>query len=158
MSKFRKTPRPEVPSLNTASLPDLVFTLLFFFLLVTNLQGNVPNVQFKEPEATEYADLDKQNLNVFVYVGKPTIEFDGNISPGFRIQIEDHWMEPEEIAPYFIQKKAGMSLEEAEQLTVCIRADKDTDLKTISAIEQALREARILKVNYGVETRHATSP
>lgn len=150
MSRFRKSSKPEVPSLNTASLPDLVFTLLFFFMLVTNLEGNVPNVQFQEPKATETVSLDKQVQSVFIYVGRPVDGSWTDPNRNFRIQIDDHWMELEEITPYFIQMKSFMTPGDAGQLTACIRADKDTKLELITGIENALRQAGVLKVNYGI--------
>lgn len=150
MSRFRKSAKPEMPALNTASLPDLVFTLLFFFLLASNLQGNVPNVRFQEPEAAETVKLDKKTETVFIYVGEYVDGYTGGGQQEFRIQIDDHWMEIDEIAPYFIRMKSLMRRDEIEQMTVCIRADKNTNMELISGIENALRRARVLKVNYGI--------
>ena len=38
MGKFNKTGKREMPALNTSSLPDLIFTLLFFFMIVTTMR------------------------------------------------------------------------------------------------------------------------
>ena len=38
MGKFNKTGKKEMPALNTSSLPDLIFTLLFFFMIVTTMR------------------------------------------------------------------------------------------------------------------------
>lgn len=35
MSKFRKEDKKAAPGVNTSSLPDIVFMLLFFFMVAT---------------------------------------------------------------------------------------------------------------------------
>lgn len=42
-----------MPALNTSSLPDLIFTLLFFFMMVTTMREVQLKVEFKVPQATE---------------------------------------------------------------------------------------------------------
>ena len=37
MSKFNKKKKGELPAVNTASLPDIVFMLLFFFMVATGV-------------------------------------------------------------------------------------------------------------------------
>ena len=53
MGKFNKTGKREMPALNTSSLPDLIFTLLFFFMIVTTMREVTLKVEFKIPQATE---------------------------------------------------------------------------------------------------------
>ena len=47
MGKFNKTGKREMPALNTSSLPDLIFTLLFFFMIVTTMREVTLKVEFK---------------------------------------------------------------------------------------------------------------
>ena len=61
-----------MPALNTSSLPDLIFTLLFFFMIVTTMREVTLKVEFKVPQATELEKLEKKSLVTFIYVGKPT--------------------------------------------------------------------------------------
>ena len=157
MSKFRKSPRPKVPSINTASLPDLVFTLLFFFLLVTNIKGNGPMVDVKEPDASEYSELDNNTLYSTIYIGVPFQAHQQEQGAETRIQVDDRWMEAHEISPYFVRKMASLSPGEQAQMSVFIRADKEVAMKTIEDVEHALREARILKINYAVADNEATN-
>ena len=72
MGKFNKTGKREMPALNTSSLPDLIFTLLFFFMIVTTMREVTLKVEFKVPQATELEKLEKKSLVTFIYVGKPT--------------------------------------------------------------------------------------
>ena len=52
--------RHEVPGLNTASLPDLIFTVLFFFMIVTHMQKETVKVKFRTPQGTELTRLTKK--------------------------------------------------------------------------------------------------
>ena len=53
MGKFNKTGKREMPALNTSSLPDLIFTLLFFIVIVTTMREVTLKVQFTLPQGTE---------------------------------------------------------------------------------------------------------
>lgn len=53
MGRFNKTGKREMPELNTSSLPDLIFTMLFFFMIVTTMREVTLKVQFRVPQATE---------------------------------------------------------------------------------------------------------
>ena len=41
MGKFNKTGKRGMPELNTSSLPDLIFTMLFFFMIVRSEERRV---------------------------------------------------------------------------------------------------------------------
>ena len=43
----------DVPGLNLASLPDLIFTVLFFFMIVTHMRDVNPKVRYEVPQGTE---------------------------------------------------------------------------------------------------------
>ena len=62
MGKFNKSGKREMPELNTSSLPDLIFTMLFFFMIVTTMREVTLKVQFKVPQATELEKLEKKSL------------------------------------------------------------------------------------------------
>ena len=75
MGKFSKAGGREMPELNTSSLPDLVFAFLFFIMMVTSMREVTLMVQFRAPQATELQKLEKKSLVTFIYVGKPTQEY-----------------------------------------------------------------------------------
>ena len=62
-----------MPELNTSSLPDLIFTMFFFFMIVTTMREVTMKVQFRSPQATELEKLEKKSLVTFIYVGQPTL-------------------------------------------------------------------------------------
>ena len=67
MGKFNKTGKREMPALNTSSLPDLIFTLLFFFMIVTTMRVTL-KVQFTLPQGTELEKLEKKSLVVHIHL------------------------------------------------------------------------------------------
>ena len=71
MGKFNKTGKRGMPELNTSSLPDLIFTMLFFFMIVTTMREVTLKVQFQVPQGTELEKLEKKSLVSFIYIGKP---------------------------------------------------------------------------------------
>ena len=89
MGKFSKTGKREMPELNTSSLPDLIFTMLFFFMIVTTMREVTLKVQFKVPAGTELEKLEKKSLVSFIYVGKPMPEFQKKMGTSDRIQLND---------------------------------------------------------------------
>ncbi|MDD6210292.1 MAG: biopolymer transporter ExbD [Bacteroidales bacterium] len=148
MGKFNKSGGRSMPPLNTSSLPDLIFTLLFFFMMVTTMREVTLKVQFKLPQATELQKLEKKSLVTFIYVGKPTNEFRAKMGSESRIQLNDAFAEVSEIQDYIAQEKSSMKEEDQPYMTVSLKVDKETKMGIVTDIKQALREAYALKINY----------
>ena len=70
MSKFKKKKSGDLPAISTASLPDIVFMLLFFFMVVTVLRDSNLMVQQKLPKGDQVEKL-KKDRSIFIYAGKP---------------------------------------------------------------------------------------
>ncbi|HIS10211.1 MAG TPA: biopolymer transporter ExbD [Candidatus Avibacteroides excrementipullorum] len=148
MGKFNKTGKRGMPALNTSSLPDLIFTLLFFFMMVTSMREVTLKVEFRPPQGTELEKLEKKNLVTFIYVGKPTKDLRKQFGSDSRIQLNDQFAEVREIQDYITQERASMSEADQPQMTVSLKIDKDTKMGIVTDIKQALRQAYALKINY----------
>ena len=72
MSKFKKKKSGELPAISTASLPDIVFMLLFFFMVATTMRETTLMVQNSLPTADQVEKLDKKDLVMYIYAGKPS--------------------------------------------------------------------------------------
>lgn len=136
-----------IPPLNTASLPDLIFTVLFFFMIVTHMRKDPLKVQYKVPTGTELTRLTKKSAITYIYIGKPY----GTNDAGIRIQMNDKYVSLPEVTDYASAERDGMSAEDAHQMTVSIKADKATPMGVISDVKQALRQANTLRINYSGE-------
>lgn len=140
--------RHEVPGLNTASLPDLIFTVLFFFMIVTHMQKETVKVKFRTPQGTELTRLTKKTSVTYIYIGRPTAELRKVYGKATRIQLNDKFISPSEVADYVSAERNRMSPEDQEQMTVSIKADRGTRMGIISDVKQALREAKAYRINY----------
>ena len=130
------------------SLPDLVFAFLFFIMMVTSMREVTLMVQFRAPQATELQKLEKKSLVTFIYVGKPTQEYQAKMGSEARLQLNDKFAEVSEIQDYIAQEKSSMKEEDQPFMTVSIKADKETKMGLITDVKQALREAYALKISY----------
>ncbi len=153
MGKFNKTGKREMPTLNTSSLPDLIFTLLFFFMIVTTMREVTLKVEFKVPQGTELEKLEKKSLVTFVYVGKPTLEFRKKLGSESRIQLNDAFAEVDEVQDFIFQERSSMKEEDQAMMTVSLKIDKDTKMGIVTDIKNALRKAYALKINYSAQAR-----
>ena len=62
MSKFRKDEKKETPALSSGSMSDIVFMLLFFFMVTTQMRSTEDKVMVKLPEASEVVKLKEKIL------------------------------------------------------------------------------------------------
>ena len=150
---FSHRSKREMPSLNTSSLPDLVFAFLFFIMMITSMRDVKLMVQFRAPQATELQKLEKKSLVTYIYIGQPTEGLKEKWGSETRIQLNDKFAETSEIKDYIAQEKSSMREEDAPYMTISIKADKDTKMGIITDVKQALREAYALKINYSAKPR-----
>jgi Biopolymer transport protein len=156
MGKFSSAGGREMPELNTSSLPDLVFAILFFFMMVTTMREVTLKVQFRSPQATEVQKLEKKSLVTFVYLGRPMAEFIATVGSEPRLQLNDKFAEVSEVGGYIGQEKSSMKEEDQPFMTVSIKADNETSMGLITDLKQALREAWALKISYSARKRAQT--
>jgi biopolymer transport protein ExbD len=138
----------EVPGLNTSSLPDLIFSVLFFFMIVTHMRHVTVKVKYQVPQGKELTRLTKKSAVSYIYIGRPTSAMGKVMGEDSRIQLNDKYVSPIQLVDYMKAEKKRMSPEDAQQMTVSIKADKDTKMGVITDVKQALRQAKTLRINY----------
>ena len=146
MSMFKRT-RREIPGLNTSSLPDLIFTVLFFFMIVTHMRKVTLKVRYQVPQGTELTRLTKKTAVSYIYIGKPAVGSDIDKAKT-AIQLNDKYATTTDIIDYIAAEKSRMTPEDQQQMTVSIKADKNTKMRIISEVKQALRKSKALKISY----------
>ncbi len=146
MAKFRKEKAAASQQLNTASLPDIVFMLLFFFMVSTTMKEQELMVKIKAPEASELSKLEKKSLVSYIFVGVPMNTRKYGSEP--RIQLNDSYSTVDDIQSYILQERESMKESDRPKMTVSIKADYDVEMGTITDIKQALRKAQALKISY----------
>lgn len=148
MSRFRKRQQHEVPGLNLAAMPDLIFTVLFFFMIVTHMRDVKPMVRYEVPQGTELEKTVRKSSVVYLFIGKP-VDAQGRVVDGeTRIQLNNRYVTIDQIAREIDKERARMSEDDRQHLVVSIRADRDTEMGVINDVKQALRKAGALNINY----------
>jgi biopolymer transport protein ExbD len=145
MSKFSKKSKA-TPAISTASLPDIVFMLLFFFMVTTVLRETDLKIQNRPPKASQLQKLEKKTLVSYIYIGKPKDVDAYGVEP--RIQVNDVLITPKEIPNYVAQERQKRSEVERDKITMSLKVDIDAKMGIVSDVKQQLREADALKINY----------
>ena len=149
---FKKKASREMPEMNTSSLPDLIFTILFFFMIVTTMREVTLKVKFTTPQGTELEKLGKKSTVSFIYIGPPTDALRAQMGSGTRIQLNDRYAEAREVMDFVAQERQGMT-NQAEQ-TISIKADVRTQMGYITDVKEVLRKSWALRIDYSATHRN----
>ncbi len=137
-----------LPPISTASLPDVIFMILFFFMVSTTMREQELMVRYKLPTATEVQKLEKKSLVSYIHVGPPAMAMQAKFGTAPRIQLNDSYRTTRDILDYIAAERDKLSEVDRALLTVCIKSDENIKMGTISDIKQELRRANALKVSY----------
>ncbi|MEM6317187.1 MAG: biopolymer transporter ExbD [Bacteroidota bacterium] len=153
MSKFSDKGGKEPPKVSTASLPDIVFMLLFFFMVTTVLRDAELKVAVSVPQATELTKLEQKSLVHYLYVGRPTQKYQSLYGTRPTLQLGDKISGIEDI-PIFIEKhKIKVSESQHGRITSSLRVDGDVTMGIVQDIKTKLRKSNQLRVNYSAKPR-----
>lgn len=144
MSKFKKG-KKGLPAISTASLPDIVFMLLFFFMVSTTMRET--DLLIKKPVlpmASEVKKLEMKSLVSTIYVGKSK---DTRIG-GDKIQVNDKIIDVNDVPSFIFSERALRKEEEVKFMTTSIKADKEANVGTILDIKEQLRDINALKISF----------
>ena len=154
MAGFKKKESREMPEMNTSSLPDLIFTILFFFMIVTTMREVTLQVKLTVPQGTELEKLEKKSAVSYIYVGPPTDALRAQMGSSTRIQLNDRFADVSEVQDYIYQERENMKEEDQPFMQVSLKVDKDTKMGIVTDIKQALRQAYALNINYSAAQRN----
>ena len=148
MSKFRKNDSKELPPISTASLPDIVFMLLFFFMVSTTMREVTLKVKVTVPEATELSKLEKKSLVSYIYVGPPHQQYQRFFGTEPRIQLNDQFAKVSDIQDYITSEREARDENEVPFMVTSLKVDEFTKMQIVTDIKQELRKASALHINY----------
>ncbi|MCL6267252.1 ExbD/TolR family protein [Flagellimonas myxillae] len=147
MGNFRRN-KKKLPAISTASLPDIVFMLLFFFMTVTTIKNTPILVDNNLPKADQIKKLEMKERVIEIYVGKPTEELSKVLGSEPKIQLDDRLAHVNEVAPYVLSEIAKRPDAIRNTMTVSLKVDKKVKMGIVSDIKEELRKVNLLKVNY----------
>ncbi|MBT8327377.1 MAG: biopolymer transporter ExbD [Bacteroidia bacterium] len=146
MSKFKNNKGKSLPAINTSALPDIVFMLLFFFMVATKMRDREMKVKTLLPKATEVEKLEKKSRLHYIFVGPPLQSDIYGTTP--RIQLDDKFATVDDIQDYITLKNSEKDEKEVPYMTTSLKADKTVKMGIITDIKQELREVNALKLSY----------
>lgn len=150
MAKFKKEGSKETPAISTASLPDIVFMLLFFFMVSTTMREVDLKIQNKLPSASQVTKLEKKSLVSTIYVGEPKAAFQKNFGTEPVVQLNDQISKVEAVGNFIAAEREARKEEDRNKMTVSLKVQDKTKMGIITNIKQELRKAQALKLNYSV--------
>lgn len=150
MSKFKKSSNAgqEIP---TSALPDIIFMLLFFFMVTTVMRKADLMVKQQLPLATQLTKIERKSLVSYIYIGEPRNTNQYGSEP--KIQTNDVFIDVKDVVQFVNQEKDKLTEAEREKITMSMKVDIDTKMGIVSDVQQELREANALKVLYSARRR-----
>jgi len=148
MSKFKKKKSDGQPAISTASLPDIVFMLLFFFMVTTVMREVTLKVEIKTPKATEVDKLERKSLVSYIYIGAPIKSLQGTFGTEPRIQLNDAFATKRDIIQFIEIERESKNEAERPFMTFSMKVDNDVKMGIVTDVKQELRKANALKINY----------
>lgn len=127
--KKRVNVKQEIP---TASMPDIIFMLLLFFMVTTTLREVDVLVKFTLPEAEAVEKIENKRLISYLWIGQEG-----------KMQINDNLVELDQIQQIMYQKR-----KEINNVIVSLRIDKNLDMGLVMDVQQELRKADSRRINY----------
>lgn len=146
MAVMKKKGKKVAPGIQTSSLPDIIFMLLFFFMVSTTMREVELLVKTKMPAATEIAKLEKKSLVSYIYIGKPVNERNYGDRP--RIQLNSDFKTEKEILDYVAAEKDKLSEADRSQMTISLKIDENVKMGIVQDVKTELRRANALKICY----------
>lgn len=147
--RFKKKGKNKLQAISTASLPDIVFMLLFFFMVTTVMKQDDLKIRVSAPKANQIKKLENKSLVSYIYIGKPlNTSTYGTIS---RIQLNDAFAEPDQIREFIAAERETMDEADQSKMTVSLKVDEDTEMGIVTDVKQELRKASALKINYSTK-------
>ena len=148
MAVIKKKGNKSLPPISTASLPDVIFMILFFFMVSTTMRDQELHVKYQVPEATEVQKLEKKSLVSYIHIGEPIGVWREQYGPAPRIQLNDAFKTAQDIGQFVAAERDKLNESERALMTICLKADRYTTMGRITEIKQELRRANALKISY----------
>lgn len=128
------------PYIPTASMGDIVFLLLIFFMVTTVFRQELGLVV--ELPRAEAAEEVQRELVSNIYIDRTG-----------RISVDDRLVQPRHIADLFSRK-----LSDNPQMIVSFKTDSYTQYEVVSEVMEALKEANAIRVVFNTDIDASTVP
>ena len=148
MSKFSKKKKGGVPPISTASLPDVIFLILCFFMVTTKMRETESKVIVRVPSVSETAKLDRKDLASYISIGSPILSLQAQYGTEPQIQLNDSYKSVNDIRDFIAAEREARSEADRQFMTVSLRIDHTVRMGIVSDVKQELRRCSALKIMY----------
>ena len=148
MAKLKKDTIKETPSLATTSLPDIIFMLIFFFMVTTNMRKSEVMVQQRMPYASEVKKLENKALVSYINIGAPLKHYEKLHGTSTRIQLNDKFEEVDVIEQFIASEREKRSEQDQKLMTTALKVDEEVRMGMVNDVKQALRRCGALRIMY----------
>ncbi len=145
MGHFKKKSAKTKEDIPMAAMPDIIFMLLIFFMVTTVLREVTLQVQIDFTSAENIEKIEQKRLISYIYVGPEKLS--GNRLGDTKIQIDDSLIEDVGAVRNIMYDK----LQEQPKLIVSLRVHDETEFGIVTDIQEELREAGTLRINYSTK-------
>ncbi len=153
MARFKQKAGKGKPAVSTASLPDIIFMLLFFFMMVTVLRDADLKLKVRTPDATQLTLLEEKSLVNHIFIGRPTAQNVGVYGDSPRIQLGDRIAGISDIPLFLEDHKQGIPEAMRNRITSSLKVDGEVKMGIVQDVKTMLRKSGQLKVNYSAGKR-----
>lgn len=147
MARINKK-KKETPGISTASLPDIIFILLFFFMVVTVMRETDPKLKIKIPQATELSKIQSKEAVTYIQIGFPLAQYQGLYGTAPRIQLNDAIKKIDDVQPFVKRSYTEVPGPLKDLFTVALKVDEEVTMGIVSDVKQELRKADALRILY----------
>ena len=151
MGRFKKEGKKSVPEMNMASMSDIVFMFLFFFMVITTMRESSLFVRTTVPGATEVQKLEKKSLVANINIGPPLEKYKAKLGPEPRIQLNDQFAEVDAVGEFVETEKQSRPESDRNMITWSLKVDETVKMGIVTDVKQQLRKASAFKVNYSTK-------
>lgn len=153
MAKFIKKKSTGLKAISTASLPDIVFMLLFFFMVTTTMRETEVQVNVTLPTASQVKKMEKKSIVSYIYIGRPVRYLQAlyGIEPIIQLNdklVSEEGIPSESIKDFVLYEREKLDEADKNKMTVSLRIDQNIPMGKVTDVKQALRMANALKINY----------
>jgi biopolymer transport protein ExbD len=148
MAKFKKDTAKETPEISTTSLPDIIFMLIFFFMVTTSMREATILVEQRMPAGSEVKKLENKSLVSYINVGAPLKSYQGLHGTATRLQLNDRFATVDDILDFIASERALRSEQDQKLMTTALRIDEEVKMGLVTDVKQALRYAGALRIAY----------
>ena len=151
MAKFESKKKKGTPGISTASLPDIIFILLFFFMVSTVLRDSEALVRTNVPNATELTKIKQKSWVSTINIGPPVKTQQAKFGTAPRVQLNDKFGSPEEIIEFVENERLKRDERVIPYMTFALKVDFETKMGIVTDVKQELRKASALKITYNAK-------